>query len=358
MNKIVKKKLEFYISVRNKLTLKKIAEKLNVSISTVSKSLKDSYEIGVSTRERIKAYAKSQGYRPNNIALSLKNKKTKTLGVIIPEVVHHFFALIVNGIEQIASIRGYNVVVSLSNESFEKEVVNMEKLADSMIDGFILSLSKETMKKQDFFHIQECINLGMPVVLFDRVTPEIKCDKVVVDDLNGAYNASKELINKGCKKILCLTTEDYINVGKFRTQGYINALQDSNIKLDNNLIIKVFDTPHTPEVMNELENIICDILINFDKIDGVFAVNEFYAIAALRALKKLKIKVPDQVKIICFTDGLISKYSSPSLTTVSQNGEEIGRVAANKLINRLEENNSSKFREYIVKSRIINREST
>ena len=156
-----------------------------------------------------------------------QNKKTKTIGVIIPDLNHHFFALIVNGIEFVARKNGYNVIVALSNESFEKEVVNMQTLADSLIDGFILSLSKETLKKQDYYHINESINQGMPVVLFDRVVGEINCDKVIVDDFKGAYDATKLLIDKGRENILLLTTEDYINV---ETGDYItNITKAKNI---------------------------------------------------------------------------------------------------------------------------------
>ena len=346
--------------MRNKITLKKIAQELNVSISTVSKALKDSYEIGEETRERIKAFAKFHGYRPNNIALSLKNRKTKTIGVIIPDVVHYFFALVVNGIEQIARKHGYNVVVALSNESFEKEVVNMETLADSLIDGFILSLSKETMKKQDYHHIHESINQGMPVILFDRVASEIECDKVIVDDFKGAYDATTLLINKGKKHILLLTTQDYVNVGRLRTQGYVKAIQDNGLTLDNQLIIKTIDTHSSDEAMPELEKSIFTAFENNNKIDGIFAVNEIYAGAALRVLRKLEIAIPQRVGVICYTDGLISKYSSPSLTTVKQHGEEIGKVAAAKLIERLEEEKQEniKYEQKIIKSVIIEREST
>ncbi|MEK9604489.1 MAG: LacI family DNA-binding transcriptional regulator [Flavobacteriaceae bacterium] len=346
--------------MKNKITLKKMAHELNVSISTVSKSLKDSPEIGDETRERIKAFAKSQGYRPNNIALSLKNKKTKTIGVIIPDVVHYFFALVVNGIEQIARQNGYNVVVALSNESFEKEVVNLETLADGLIDGFILSLSRETMKNQDYHHINETIRQGMPVVLFDRVIPEIECDKVVVDDVKGAYDATALLIEKGKKNILLLTTQDYVNVGRLRTQGYIKAFQDNALPLDNDLIIKTVDTQSSDKDMSILEKSIEKAFRNNKQIDGIFAVNEIYAGAALRALKKLNLAVPDQVSIICFTDGLISKYSTPTLTTVKQHGEEIGKMAASKLIDRLEKEDDAEttFEEYVIKTTIIEREST
>ncbi|MGB0280350.1 MAG: LacI family DNA-binding transcriptional regulator, partial [Flavobacteriaceae bacterium] len=168
--------------MKKKITIKQLAAELGVSVSTVSKSLHDSPEISKETREKVKAFAKLYNYRPNNIALSLKNKKTKTIGVIIPEVVHHFFAMVVKGVEQVAMERGYNVVISLSNESFEKEVINMETFADSLIGGFILSLSKETLQKQDYHHIHQTIEEGMPVVLFDRTVPEINCDKVIVND--------------------------------------------------------------------------------------------------------------------------------------------------------------------------------
>ena len=345
--------------MRNKITLKKIAQELNVSISTVSKSLKDSHEIGKETRERIKAFAKSHGYRPNSIALSLKNRKTKTIGVIIPDVVHYFFALIVNGIEQVARKNGYNVVVALSNESFEKEVVNMETLADSLIDGFILSLSKETLKKQDYYHINESINQGMPVVLFDRVVAEIECDKVIVNDFKGAYDATKLLIDKGRENILLLTTEDYINVGRLRTQGYIKAIQDNGLSLENHLIIKVEDTQVSDDVLPELESSIVDAFKKNKKIDGIFAVNEIYAGAALRVLRKLGKAIPQDVALICFTDGLISRYSYPSLTTVKQHAEEIGKAAAGKLIERLEnEDDNLKYEQKVIKSVIIEREST
>ena len=345
--------------MRNKITLKKIAQELNVSISTVSKSLKDSHEIGKETRERIKAFAKSHGYRPNSIALSLKNRKTKTIGVIIPDVVHYFFALVVNGIEQVARKNGYNVVVALSNESFEKEVVNMETLADSLIDGFILSLSKETLKKQDYYHINESINQGMPVVLFDRVVSEIECDKVIVNDFKGAYDATKLLIDKGRENILLLTTEDHINVGRLRTQGYIKAIQDNGLSLENHLIIKVEDSKGSDDDFPELENSIAEAFNKNNKIDGIFAVNEIFAGAALRVLRGLKKVIPKDVGLICFTDGLISKYSYPSLTTVKQHAEEIGKAAAGKLIERLENDNEDlKYEQKVIKSVIIEREST
>ena len=345
--------------MKQKITLKKIAQELNVSISTVSKALKDSTEIGVETRERIKAFAKFYNYRPNNIALSLKHRKTKTIGVIIPEVVHYFFAQVIDGIEKVASEKGYNVIVALSNESHEKEVINMETLADSLIDGFILSLSKGTMQSQDFHHIEEVMSQGMPVVLFDRTTDQIDCDKVVVDDSEGAYQAVNHLIIKGRKNILLLTTQDYITVGRLRTQGYIKAIQDSGLVLDNEFIVKVIDNKNSNSALPNLEEQIEKIISKYPQIDAVIAVNEIYAAAALRVFRQAHIQVPEQIAVVCFTDGLISKFSTPTLTTVRQHSEEIGKKAAKILINRLSsDDNEAPPKTEVIKCSVVERESS
>ena len=192
--------------MKRKVTLKQIARELDVSISTVSKALKNSKEISEDTRQKVQAFAKLYNYRPNNIALSLKNRQTKTIGVIIPEIVHHFFSKVIRGIELVANKRGYNVIVGLSNESFDKEVINMEMLANGSIDGFILSISKETLLQQDYHHFIETINQGMPIVMFDRIVNEVNCDKVIVDDLKGSKKAVNKLISSGCKHIAIITT--------------------------------------------------------------------------------------------------------------------------------------------------------
>ena len=255
--------------MKKRITLKEIANELNVSISTVSKSLKNSPEIGEDTRQKIIAFAKAHNYRPNNIALSLKNRKTKTIGVIIPEIVHYFFSNVINGIEKFANQSGYNVIIAVSNESFEKEVLNMETLANGHIDGFIVSIAKETLKKQDFHHIKETIDLGMPVVLFDRVFNDLKCDKVIVDDKGGAEAATTFLIEKGRKNILLLTTQDYISVGNLRTQGYLEALKKQHIIADNNLIIKVIDNKNSEQEMFDLEWQIENLLDQEIHFDGM-----------------------------------------------------------------------------------------
>jgi len=343
-------------NMKRKVTLKQIAKELDVSISTVSKALRDSTEISEDTRLKVKAFAKLYNYKPNNIALSLKNRKTKTIGIIIPEIVHHFFATVISGIEQIANENGYSVVVCLSNESFDKEVINMEMLANGSIDGFIMSLSKETQYKGDFHHITEVINQGMPVVMFDRVTNDILCDKVIIDDKMAAYDAVQTLINMGKKKIALVTTVDYVSVGKLRTDGYAKALLDNDISLNENLIIKIED----------IEN--CEIkigkLIEDKAIDAVLAVNELFAVTIIKMASKLGLKVPEDLSVIAFTDGIISQYSTPTITTVSQNGIKMGQKAARMLIDRLEseeydlEEEEEHYRTEVIETNLIEREST
>jgi LacI family transcriptional regulator, galactose operon repressor len=349
--------------MKRKVTLKQIARELDVSISTVSKALRNSIEISEDTRQKVKAFAKLYNYRPNNIALSLKNRKTKTIGVIIPEIVHHFFSKVIRGIELIANNRGYNVIVGLSNESFSKEVINMEMLANGSIDGFILSISKETLLRQDYHHFNETINQGMPIVLFDRAVEEINCDKIIVDDVKGSKKAVKKLIFNGCKNIGIITTKDYVSVGRLRTQGYIAALEENKIHPKSGLILKIDVELDSEDHLEDLENEIEQFFNNNKHIDGIFAVNELYAITAMKVARKKEIKMPDELQVIGFTDGVLSKHATPSLTTVSQHAQKMGEKAADLLIDRLEldidnEVEEEHYQTIVIETELIEREST
>jgi LacI family transcriptional regulator len=339
--------------MKRKITLKQIAKELDVSISTVSKSLRNSLEIGEETRLKVQAFAKFYNYKPNNIALSLKNRKTKAIGIIIPEIVHHFFSTVINGIEQVANEHGYSVIICLSDDSFDKEVLNMEMLANGSIDGFIMSLSKETQFRGDFHHITEVINQGMPVVMFDRVTNEILCDKVIIDDKYAAYEAVQSLIDKGRKKIALVTTVDYVSVGKLRTDGYIKALLDNDIPFNENLIIKIEDVDTCEITIGKL--------LEDKAIDAVFAVNELFAVTIIKTANKIGLNVPNDLAVIAFTDGIISKYSTPTITTVSQSGIKMGNKAAKMLIDRLESEEDEEDENYkteVIETHLIEREST
>ncbi|CAM4015839.1 LacI family DNA-binding transcriptional regulator [Gillisia limnaea] len=338
--------------MKRKLTLKHIASELDVSISTVSKALRDSSEISEDTSAKIKAFAKLYNYKPNNIALSLKNRKSKTIGVIIPEIVHHFFTTVISGIEHVANEKGYHVIICMSNNSFDKEVINMELLANGSTDGFIISVAKETQQKKDYHHLKEVLNQGMPLVMFDRVIDEIECDKVIIDDTIGAKKAVSKLIEIGCKKIGLITTVDYVSVGKLRTAGYFQALIEHGMKVDKSLILKIDDFEQSElEIKNFLEN---------RELDGVFAVNEHFAIYAIKAFQEKGLRVPQDVAVIGFTDGELSKQFIPSLTTVSQHGAEMGAQTARLLIKKLESEDSDEevYQTIIIETGLVERNST
>ena len=338
--------------MKAKITLKKIAKEFDVSISTVSKALKDSHEISKELREKIKAFAKYYHYKPNSIALNLRNQKTKTIGVIIPQIVHHFFSKVISGIEHIANEKGYNVMICLSDESFEKEVLNMEMLANGIDDGIIVSVAKQTIEKADYTHFEGLINNGIPLVLFDRVIDKIKCNKVLVDDFGGGYMAAQHLIDIGCKKIAILSTPNHVTVGNIRKEGYIKALEDHNIAVDNSLIIKIDEDHNIGEQIEEIFDLA-------NPPDGIFAVNEIYAATAAKISKKRGLNIPNDVAIMGFTDGLISEFSSPQLTTIAQHGYTMGEKSMEILLEELDYQGADyQYKTNIINTDIVIREST
>ena len=338
--------------MKAKATLKQIAKELGVSVSTVSKALNDSPEISEQTKVKIKEYAKLKNYKPNVIGLNLKNRKTKTIGVIIPNILNSFFAKVFSGIEKVADKKGYNVITCISNESLEKEVHTLEMLSNGTIDGFILSVSQEAQKLQDYNHFSAIINDGTPIVMFDRIADEVECDKVVVDDFDSALNSTQHLINLGCKNIALISSVDNLSVGKLRADGYLKALKDNNIPVNEKIILR---TDSEDDMKAKIDSI-------FDhKIDAIFALDENDSVAALRVSLKKGYKVPEDISIIGFADGILaSRRLSPSLTTVSQHGIEIGEVAAKKLIERLEEpeGETSDYETIVIKTKLKEREST
>jgi len=341
--------------MKEKITIKDIAKELGVSTSTVSKALKDSHEISESTKKRIKAFADFYHYKPNSLALKLRNQKTQVIGVVIPEIVHHFFSKVIQGIEEISNQKGYNIMICVSNESYDKELLNIEMLANGSVDGLLISLAKETQKMQDFKHFDELIENKVPFVLFDRIEDSINCDKIIIDDEGGAYKATKFLLEKGCKKIALITTPDYVTVGKLRNNGYVKALQKFGFKKDPSIILKIeqLDDDHEG-IYNQIKKLI----FVKNPPDGIFAVNELYAALAMKIAKERGLKIPEDIEIIGFTDGIISEFSSPSLTTVAQHGYTMGKQATEMLINRIENKIKDNFQTKIISTTITVREST
>ena len=328
-----------------KATLKQIAKELGVSVSTVSKSLSDSPEISEPTKIRIQEYAKLHNYKPNSIAKNLKSRKSYTIGVIVPNILNPFFAKVFTGIEKVAQQKGYNVITVISNESTEKEKYLIETLNNGSIDGIIVSIAEESQAKHIYNHFESTIKSGTPIVMFDRVSDEVLCDKVVVDDYDSAFSATEFLIQSKAKKIGFLTTIDNLSVGKLRTEGYLNALQKNNIAINTDLILRT-DSEDALKAKAE-------ILFDNHTIDGIFALEEDDSVVALRISRKRGYNIPENLSIIGFADGILaSRRLSPSLTTVSQHGPEIGAAAAELLIERLE----SKETEYPYKTTVIKTE--
>ena len=337
--------------MKQKITLKHIAKELNVSISTVSKALKNSEEISRDTKEKIQAFARLYNYKPNNIAISLKNKRTKNIGVVIPDIVHHFFTTVIRGIEQYANEKGYNVIVCLSDESFDKEVINMEMLANGSIDGFIMSLSSGTQRKKDYEHLQQVVEQGIPLVLFDRVTDQVSCDKVVIDDQLGAYKAIKKLLEEGRKKVGMITTEEYLSVSRERNAGYQRALEEFGVEFQEQLVLALPSMEVDQKRISEF--------LEKAAPDALLSVNEIFGITAMRLAREQGIRVPEDLSVIGFTDGLLSQYANPSMSAIKQHGEEMGRLSAKMLIDKVEGlSDSESFTTKILEPTLVERNST
>lgn len=303
-----------------------IAKALGISASTVSRALRDHPDINADTRQRVQEFARKVNYRPNALALGLKHQRSFTLGIIIPEIIHHFFSSVISGIEEIAYSKGYRVMICQSNEDFNREVINLQALIDHRVDGLLVSHSKTTTNFQHFF---EAAEIKLPIVFIDRIVKEIKTDRVITDDFEGGRVATIHLIERGCKNILHLAAPSQLIVGGERYRGYAEALKEYGITAKNELILQC-DTP--ADVLAQKKK----ILELAPKIDGIFAVNDFTAIAAMKIIQEAGYKVPGQIAVVGFGDDPIASIVNPGLTTVEQKGFEMGMQAVKMLIDQIE----------------------
>ncbi len=338
--------------MKSKVTLKDIAKELDVSVSTVSKALSDSPEIGEATKKRILEFAELNNYQPNTLARNLKNQRTNTIGVIIPNILNPFFAKVFSGIEQQAIKEGFNVIAVITNESLKKEKQMMSMLNNGSIDGFIIAIAEETQKEQDFSHFKTIVNSGTPIIMFDRVAESLHCDKVIVDDFDSAFDATTYLISKGAKRIAGLSMIDNLSVGKLRMDGYKKALEKANIAIDEDLII----------IDEDLDSFNDKLLqkIKSGKLDAIFAVDEHASTIAMKYAIQNGYKIPEDLMVIGFADGVWSRRLTPSLSTVSQHAPEIGLKATNLLINRIKSNSDEFYKPqtYVIKTELRHRDST
>jgi DNA-binding LacI/PurR family transcriptional regulator len=328
---------------KGQVTIKDIAKELGISPSTVSKALKGHRDISPSTKKAVRELVDKWHYRPDPIALSLKSGLSKTIGVIVPEIVHYFFSTVISGIEDLAYDSGYHVMFCQSNESYEREVKAVETLLSSRVDGILVSIAKTT---GSFEHLLKIREAGIPLVFFDRICEEIDSDRVVVDDEAGAYEAVKHLIETGCKKIVHLSGPQNLMIGRYRKDGYIRALHDNNMPVSEKNIIRC-------DTVEEARIIVPALIAPADRPDGIFAVNDLTAAETMKIIKQHGLKVPQDISLVGFTSGMISDLTDPSLSSVEQHGYDIGREAVRLLIARLEGNDDLAFQTRIIKTELV-----
>ncbi|WP_378186420.1 LacI family DNA-binding transcriptional regulator [Aquimarina sp. W85] len=336
--------------MRKKVTLKQLAKELNLSISTVSKSLKDDKEISQKTIARVKELAAFYNFKPNALAVGLKSKKTNTIGVILPDILNHFFAKVLHGIETEAAKKGYKILTCISNESYQKEVDYIEMLSNNSVDGLIVSLSQETQIGNQLAHIRELKRDNIPVVLFDRVSDMIDCDKVIIDDAKAAANAMQYLIDSGCKRICIITTIFNLSVGALRCKGAKEIAEQYDDVLCH--ILTIDDS-------NQIELMI-ESFLQSNEIDAILGLDETAAAVSVNIAAKMNLKIPEQLSVIGFTDGLLAKYSYPKLSIVSQHAEKLGIIATQTLLDRLSMDLSKNTRSItkVVDTTLVLRDST
>ncbi len=336
----------------SKPTLKKIAKSLNLSVGTVSKAIKDYPDISEKTKKRVQALVEKLNYKPNPFAQNLRNQESKLIGLIIPQTVHHLFANIVLGVTEAAEKKGYLVIVLESTESYENEMKHLDLLLRRNVDGLLLSLADNTLK---YNHVVDIIEQGVPIVLYDKISKSIDCHKVVIDDKKAAYNATKYLIDSGCKKIAHIRGPLKPQTTIDRYQGYKNALKKHHIPYDKSIVFESKDSTFEDGKKIALE-------IKKDKnIDGVFAFTDLLASGVLKGLQEANVQIPLDISVMGFSNWLIAKITSPTLSTVDQPGYEMGKQAFDLLYEDIVANKNNtklKHRTIELPTELIIRNST
>jgi len=312
------------------VTIKDIAKALGLSTSTVSRALRDSYEISPETKQMVLEYAKQINYRPNPIALSLKERRSRSIGVIVSEIANSFFSQIINGIESIAYSKGYNLIISQSRESYEREVLNMDFLSSRSVDGFLISVSTETI---DFSHINDLYERGLPIVFVDRMVESIDTHKVVADNFKGAYDATTHLISSGYKRIAHLANSEYLSITKERVSGYRQAMADAKMEYSESYLLHC---PHGGMIYDEVETAMNTFMGMKQKPDAIFASADKLTTNCMRYCRAKGIAIPGDLAMVGFSNLDLTDLLSPSLTVVRQPAFEMGEVAAELLIKTIE----------------------
>ncbi|MFL1012646.1 LacI family DNA-binding transcriptional regulator [Flavisericum labens] len=311
-------------------TLKDIAKQLGISITTVSKALKDYPDVSEKTKKRVKDLAERLNYVPNSFAVGLRKHESKIIGVIIPTMIHYFFSTVIDSIIKEAEKRNYMVITMQSNEDYELEKKQIDLLINKGVDGILVSLSNKT---RDFSHLQKVIDYHIPLVLFDKIAKIINCSKVVIDDRKAAYDAVCYLINKGHKRIAHFRGDLNPQNSIDRFLGYKKALQDNNIEFDPSLVYLCNNNSDFSDGYTSAKKLLLD---HGDKVDAIFTVNDLLAIGAINYFNENKIKIPEQIALIGFSNWFMSSVISPSLSSIDQHAGKMGETSVKILFNEID----------------------
>jgi LacI family transcriptional regulator len=335
---------------KKKLTLKDIGRELGISVSTVSRALKSHPDIAEETIRMVKEYAESHNYVPNFLAVNFRKNKTFNIGLIVPELVHHFFSTVISGAISEANRQGYNLLISQSNDILKDEILASRAMLNSRVDGLLISISNETVEGE---HLKEFLNEGKPVVQFDKITDYLPTPKVIVDDFDGAYSAVKHLIDEGYTRIAHIRGRMDVKNSSERCAGYLKAIHDHKLESNPDWVkgcIKISD--------QEGYDFAKELMESKNPPNAIFCITDLVALGALRYLKENEYHIPKEIGLIGFSNWMLSRVSTPQLSSVDQHGYQMGVEATNLLIEMIK-NQDLENRETIeIKTELVIREST
>lgn len=330
-------------------TIRDLALKLNISISTVSRALRNAPDVNPETKKAVLALAKNLNYEPNRVAQSLRIKKTNTLGVVVPEINLHFFSSTISGIQEYAAKHGYSIMICQSMESLKTEKSNIQMLVSNRVDGLLISLSSQT---KTYEHLQQLIEKKIPIILFDRICDELDVSKIIVNDHDGAFKGVEHLLKTGCRRIAYIGGPENLYVSNQRMKGYLDALKSYNIAPDPKLIY------HCRELHKEPIEVTQRLLDLPERPDAIFCMNDPVAIITMQVLKGRNIRIPEEISLVGFTNEPVSQYIEPSLTTIAQPAYEMGQATARLFIQQLDHEETAKPITKVLPTELIIRNST
>jgi DNA-binding LacI/PurR family transcriptional regulator len=330
------------------ITIKDIARMLGISKSTVSRALSDRSDVHPTTKQKIVELATRLNYEPNALAIHLKQQKTNTIGVIVPETINRFFARAVGGIQKRADMAGFNVMICQSNESYISEKKNLHSLLSSRVDGLIISVSRETDQSD---HFKGSLQRGIPLVFFDRVCEDIEASQVTTDNYEIAMQGTEHLIEQGCSRIAFVAGPPHLSNSKMRLQGYLDALAKHNIALQDSYLI------HSQYRSDKVEEYTRSLINLPQRPDAVFAINDYAAIEMMHIMKKSGLRIPHDIAILGFNNENLCRFVEPSLSSIEHPAHDIGVAAAEILINQIR-HPGLKVEKRVVNSKLVVREST